>query len=168
MAFGLVALLGFRFRTELAGAGQWLVEHLGYPGMGFGTFLADGLHFPIPPQFYMLAAIAKGEPTLPVLSAIVLGSLAGGHCAYALASKARAIPFFARGAERVDHTLGRLLARYGPWALVIGSLTPVPYSFLCYLSGLNHVRYRLFVIVCLLRAPKIVAYYYLIAAGWHL
>lgn len=57
MAFGLVALLGFRFRAELAGAGRWLVDHLGYPGMGFGTFLADGLHFPIPPQFYMLAAI---------------------------------------------------------------------------------------------------------------
>ena len=168
LAFGAVALLGLEFRAELVAAGQWFVDRLGYPGMSVGTFLADGLHFPIPPQFYMLAAITKGEPAIPVLSAIAIGSLAGGHLAYALAYKARKIAFFARGAERVDKTLGRVLVRYGAWALVIGSLTPVPYSCLCYLSGLNRVPYRIFALVCALRAPKIVAYYYLIAAGWSL
>jgi len=73
-----------------------------------------------------------------------------------------------RGADRVNRSLRKLIERYGAWALVIGSLTPVPYSFLCYLSGLNHVRYRLFAVVCLLRIPKIVVYYYLIVAGWNL
>ena len=168
VVFGLVGLLGFAFRSELVRAGQWFIDRLGYTGMGVGTFMADGLHFPIPPQFYMLAAITRGSPARPVLAAIVVGSLAGGHLAYGLAAKVRSIRFFMRGAERVNRSLRKLIERYGAWALVIGSLTPVPYSFLCYLSGLNHVPYRLFAVVCLLRIPKIVVYYYLIVAGWNL
>lgn len=168
VAFGLVALLGFAFRAEVIHAGHWFIDKLGYTGMGVGAFVADGLHFPVPPQFYMFAAITRGSPTRPVLSAIVIGSLAGGHLAYALAAKVRSIRFFMRGAERVNKSLRRLIDRYGAWALVIGSLTPVPYSFLCYLSGLNHVPYRLFLILCLFRIPKIAAYYYLITLGWSL
>lgn len=166
--FGAVALLGFTFRAELIRAGQWFIDTLGYAGMGIGTFAADGLHFPVPPQFYMLAAITRGSPARPVLSAIVIGSLAGGHLAYGLAAKARSIRFFMRGAKRVNKSLRALIDRYGVWALVIGSLTPVPYSFLCYLSGLNHVPYRFFAILCVLRIPKIVVYYYLIRVGWNL
>jgi uncharacterized membrane protein YdjX (TVP38/TMEM64 family) len=68
----------------------------------------------------------------------------------------------------VSKTLTPLLVRYGTTAIVIASLLPVPYSFLCYFCGLNRLRYRLFAILVILRIPKILLYYWMIRAGWSL
>ena len=166
VVFGIVAALGLAYRDPIERAGRWFIDAFGYAGMGFGTFLADGLHFPIPPQFYMLAVVIDQRPVLPALGAITVGSLVGGHVAYFLASKVRSIPFFRRGARRAEKTMHNLIERFGTWALVIGSLTPIPYSFLCYLSGLNRLPYKKFVLLCALRVPKIALYYALVALGW--
>jgi membrane protein YqaA with SNARE-associated domain len=103
---------------------------------------------------------------LPALGAITVGSLIGGHVAYFLASKVRSIGFFRRGARRAEKTMHNLIERFGTWALVIGSLTPVPYSFLCYLSGLNRLPYKKFLVLCALRVPKVALYYGLVVLGW--
>lgn len=168
LLFSIVTFAGHYFRADLERVGEWFVETTGYAGMGFGTFLADGLHFPVPPQFYMLMVVIGGSSALLALGAISLGSIAGGHVAYYLALKVRNVAFIKKRAERVSGTMSGLLDRFGAWAMVLGSLMPVPYSFLCYLSGLNRLPYRLFALLCLLRIPKIVAYFYLIRAGWSL
>jgi hypothetical protein len=56
----VVALLGHHYRGELETLGRALLDQFGYIGIALGTFIADGFHFPIPPQFYMLASIAAG------------------------------------------------------------------------------------------------------------
>jgi hypothetical protein len=58
VVFGIVAAVGVAYRDPIERAGRWFIDVFGYAGMGFGTFLADGLHFPIPPQFYMLAVVS--------------------------------------------------------------------------------------------------------------
>jgi membrane protein YqaA with SNARE-associated domain len=166
--FVIVGLLGRTVRHDLEQLGLRFVDWLGYPGMGLGTFLADGLHFPIPPQFYMLAVITGGGSVSAALAWIAAGSIVGGHAAYGLAAKAGNIRFIRRRVARVQGTMARLVERWGAGAMVFGSLLPVPYSLLCYLSGLNRLPYRLFALLCLLRIPKLVAYFYLIKAGWNL
>src|SRR5687767_7652056 len=56
-----VALIASQFRPELEGLGRGFVARFGFWGMALGAFIADGFHFPVPPQFYMLLAVAAGS-----------------------------------------------------------------------------------------------------------
>ena len=64
---GIVAVIGWKWRAELEHFGQWFVARFGAAGMAGGAFLADGLHFPLPPQFYLLTGMAGGYGTIPAL-----------------------------------------------------------------------------------------------------
>src|SRR5688500_13731263 len=74
----VVALVGHYFRAELETMGHAFVERFGYAGIALGTYLADGLHCPVPPQFYMLASIVSGWSVPWTLIAVTVGSLLGG------------------------------------------------------------------------------------------
>src|SRR5688572_2610405 len=154
-----VSIAAHFLRDELATLGREIVEMLGIPGMALGTMLADGLHFPIPPQFYMLAAISAGTSQAVAIAAIAAGSVAGGHIAFFLAKKAGKLRFIQRQVRKVQKPLATLLEIHGTRAIVVGSLLPIPYAHLCYLMGLNHMRYRSFALLCALRIPKLLLYY---------
>jgi membrane protein YqaA with SNARE-associated domain len=163
---GVVALVGTLFRPELESMGRGFVDHFGYAGIALGTFLADGLHCPVPPQFYMLAAIVSDWSPAGTILAVCVGSMAGGVTAYAIARHAQRVRVFAR---LLAHTRGKvdwLFARFGYWAVAIGSVTPIPYSFLCYIAGAYRMPRRIFVALSLFRIPKIILYFYLVELGW--
>jgi uncharacterized membrane protein YdjX (TVP38/TMEM64 family) len=161
-----VSIAAHFLRDELGAFGREIVELLGIPGMALGTMLADGLHFPIPPQFYMLAAISAGTSQVAAVAAIALGSVVGGHIAFYLAQKAGNLGFIQRQVRKVQKPLAALLEIHGTRAIVIGSLLPVPYAHLCYLMGLNRMPYRSFALLCALRIPKLVLYYSIVRFGW--
>jgi membrane protein YqaA with SNARE-associated domain len=168
-AAGLVAVvsfLGHTFRGELEGMGRAFLERFGYAGIALGTYLADGLHCPVPPQFYMLASIVSGWSVPGTLLAVFAGSLLGGITAYTIARKASGLRFFRRLLARSQEKVDWLFDRYGRWAVAIGSLTPIPYSFLCYIAGAYRMRPAIFVGLTLFRIPKIVLYFYLVKLGW--
>jgi uncharacterized membrane protein YdjX (TVP38/TMEM64 family) len=161
-----VSIAAHFLRDELATFGREIVELLGVPGMALGTMLADGVHFPIPPQFYMLAAISAGTSHAVAIAAIAAGSVAGGHVAFYLAQKAGKLQFIQRQVRKVQKPLATLLEIHGTRAIVVGSLLPIPYAHLCYLMGLNRMRYRSFALLCALRIPKLILYYSIVMLGW--
>ncbi|NUO52343.1 MAG: hypothetical protein HOV80_26120 [Polyangiaceae bacterium] len=161
-----VSIAAHFFRDELGAFGREIVEMLGVPGMALGTMLADGLHFPIPPQFYMVAAISAGTSQAAAIAAIAAGSVAGGHVAFYLAQKAGKLQFIQRQVRKVQKPLATLLEIHGTRAIVVGSLLPIPYAHLCYLMGLNRMRYRSFALLCALRIPKLLLYYSIVRFGW--
>jgi membrane protein YqaA with SNARE-associated domain len=163
---GLVALLGHYFRIELETMGRAFLDHFGYVGIALGTYLADGLHCPVPPQFYMLASIVGAWSEVSTLAAICVGSLLGGVTAYWLARQAAKLRLLKRVLARTQAKLDWLFARFGYWAVAIGSLTPIPYSFLCYVAGGSRMPPRIFLALSLFRIPKIVLYFYLVKLGW--
>ena len=163
----LVSLLGHYFRSELEALGATFVDRFGYVGLALGTYAADGLHFPVPPQFYMLASITSGWSMWWTLVAVCTGSILGGITAYAIARKVSDFPFFARLLARTRKKVDWLFVRYGYTAVAIGSLTPIPYSFLCYVAGGYKMPPRIFLALSLLRIPKVVLYYYLVMLGWN-
>lgn len=162
----LVAILAHYFRPELEALASGFVERFGYVGFALGTYLADGLHCPIPPQFYMLASIAAGWSVVWTLVAICIGSILGGITAYSIARKASNLAFLKRLLARTQTKVDWLFARFGYWAVAIGSLTPIPYSFLCYVAGGYRMPPRIFIALSLFRIPKVVLYFYLVQLGW--
>lgn len=162
----IVALIGWRWRAELEHFGKWFVERFGAAGMAGGAFLADGLHFPLPPQFYLLTGIAGGYGTLPALACVLVGSVTGGLVAFAIARRVAGIPFFQRRFSTTRHVIRRLLRARGRWGLVIAGMLPVSYFVLCALGGMMGLRYRDYAIIGLMRVPRLVLSFIVIVLAW--
>ncbi|HTV17145.1 MAG TPA: VTT domain-containing protein [Polyangiaceae bacterium] len=174
-ALGLVALLTLvvlvvrTLRPELEGIGKWFVERFGLVGVAAGTFIADGFHFPVPPQFYMLLAIAAQTNPIAILAATSLGSVLGGGTGYLVARRLGHIRVLSRWLERVGGGVGeRLGQRYPYRSAVLASVSPMAFSVLCYMAGLFKVRRGPLLVLLALRLPKIALYYYLVRIGWSL
>jgi membrane protein YqaA with SNARE-associated domain len=160
------AVLAHTFRSELQAIGHAFVERFGVPGMVLGTVIADGLHFPVPPQFYMLMGITSDVPTLTTLTAVNFGSFVGAWFAYLLARRLSHVKLLARRLERPRELAQSVFLRYGVWAPVVASFLPITYAALCYLSGLSGLSRRGFALVTAIRVPRLIAYYYLVRLGW--
>ncbi len=165
---GSVALAGHFYGPALRSLALAFVRHFGLGGFFLGTFLADGFHFPIAPQFYLLAVVSSGGDPIVPLAVICTASIAAGHVAYRVGGTLTRFAFFRRLLARSRGRVDRLFARYGIWAIAVGSVTPVPYSVLCYLSGLYRVDYRLFSLLTLLRIPRLLFFYFLFRWGLRL
>jgi membrane protein YqaA with SNARE-associated domain len=166
LVLGVAFFLGRWLRPELESAGTAFVERFGLWGMALGTLLADGFHFPVPPQFYMLLAIADGGPQLPPLLSIAAGSLSGGALGYTVATRLGHQRWVARLFARSSRAATAIYEKHGYRVILLASLTPVAFSMLCYTAGVCRLPARAFALIALLRLPKLVAYYYLVRLGW--
>jgi membrane protein YqaA with SNARE-associated domain len=166
MACALTALLGAYFRPQAEGAARSFVATFGIFGMALGTFLADGLQFPIPPQFYMLLAVASGASALHSFSAISVASLLAGCFGYGFCSWASRWAWLARKTAKPRELLLRAYERHGYRAALLAMLLPIPYSLLCYASGLVGLPRRFLLLLSLYRVPKLLGFYLLVYWGW--
>jgi membrane protein YqaA with SNARE-associated domain len=163
----IVVLVARALRPQLLGAGRVFVEHFGLAGMALGTFLADGFHFPVPPQFYMLLSIAAGHAGVSTLAAVSLGSLCGGSCAYVIAQRLARFPRLARWLARSgERVVTQFRGSNAYRSAVLISFTPIAFSMVCYVSGLYRLGVRPFLVVLFLRIPKLLLYYQLVKLGW--
>jgi len=163
----VVVLLVRQFRPQLESLGHGFVDHFGLAGMALGTFLADGFHCPIPPQFYMLLAVGSGTSDLAAFSVIAVGSLLGGLSGYTVARRLSRFPRLWRWLMRVGGRFQKQLeGRNAYRSALIASVTPVAFSVQCHLSGLYRLPLRAFVVILALRIPKLVLFYYLVKIGW--
>jgi membrane protein YqaA with SNARE-associated domain len=163
----LVVILVRQFRPQLEGLGHSFVDHFGLAGMALGTFLADGFHCPVPPQFYMLLAVGSGTPDLTAFSVIALGSLLGGLSGYTVARRLSRFPRLWSWLMRVGGKFQKQLeGRNAYRSAVIASFTPVAFSVQCHVSGLYRLPLRAFAVILALRIPKLVLFYYLVKLGW--
>ena len=165
VAAGVVAHFA---RPSAEVAARAFVERFGVAGMAFGTLLADGLHFPVPPQFYMLLAIAAHSPFAETFPAIAAASVLAGGVGYAVSERLARFGWVSRKTAGLRRLTSSSFERYGYRAPLFASLLPVPYSVLCYLAGLNRVPLRFLGVLALCRIPKLIAFYYLIHLGWSL
>jgi membrane protein YqaA with SNARE-associated domain len=165
----VVVLVVRALRPELESVGKWFVERYGLFGVAAGTFIADGFHFPVPPQFYMLLATAAQTDPAAVLAATSLGSVLGGATGYLVARRLGHTRFLSRWLERVGGGVGQRLGQRYPYrSAVLASLSPIAFSVLCYLAGFFRVRRGPLLVLLALRLPKIALYYYLVRVGWSL
>ncbi|MBX3191678.1 MAG: hypothetical protein KF819_32095 [Labilithrix sp.] len=162
----VVAVVSWVFREELTSLGTAFIDRLGAFGMAAGAFLADAVHFPIPPQFYLFAGVAGGYGDLAVLASVASGSILGGIAAFFLARRACGLPFFARRALAARQLVQGLFARYGYWGLALAALLPISYWALCTMAGLLRLPPRASGVLGLMRIPRLLVSYGLIMLAW--
>jgi len=165
--FVISLVLGQLLQSELGSISKWVVERVGLLGLTVGTWLADGFYFPIPPQAYMVMAVASGVSVPLAFLFIAVGSLCGGVSGYWVAPQLARIDFVSQAIERSAPTVRRLSGDNWLRGVAIISLTPVAFSWLCYAAALYRIPRRAFALLCLLRIPKLLLFQLIISFGWN-
>jgi membrane protein YqaA with SNARE-associated domain len=152
-------------KPQLQGLASEFYERFGVWGAALGTWLADGLNSPIPPQAYMLLAEAHGA-SREVFPAIVAGSLLGGITGYLIAPLLMRFGWVRALIERTKPKVRSLCDRRWILSGCLLSVSPIPFSWLCYSASLYRVPLRTLALLCLMRVPKLLVYQLLISWGW--
>ena len=71
-----VAIVAVGARGPAEDLADWIVAHLGVWGIFVAVLLADALTFPVPPDTYLLAAVASHADEMQILAAIAVSGLA--------------------------------------------------------------------------------------------
>lgn len=166
LVLGVVFLARVFPEPVLAVSGRF-IDITGVFGVGVGILLADSLHVFIPPDVFLMIAVAAKLDSILVIVSASIGSLIGGTVSYLtgriLLPKIEGVASFVKKHEQ---KLEHYLHRYGFWAVVLAALTPLPYSWISLAAGTMKMRYLLFFQGCLFRIPRFIVFYYLIQFGW--
>lgn len=160
-----VGIASVWYEAELFLAAHWVYEHVGLSGILAILFTTDTLVSPFPPDLLLLVVAKSALHThwLSVIGAMGVLSALAGNVGWFLGRHVGGT----RSAQRVLRHFRvrdqKLVARYGRWGIVLGALTPIPFSVTCWAAGLLHLPFAQVFWPTLLRIPRFFAYYAAIA-----
>ncbi len=166
LLFGVVVLLATVFAEPTKALADWMVQTLGLSGIFLGVFAADAFTFPIPPDTYLLIAVASETGVVEVLSTICLASILAGITAYFVGPFLTKFPYLGHKIEHFRPRGEALFRRFGVWAVAIAALTPVPFSIVCWMAGIYNMPKGKFLATLLFRIPRFIGYFYIFVLGW--
>lgn len=126
------------------------------------SFIFDSVISPFSPDLIVMVAVSYGgdEIIVPLVAGLasglagILDYYLGRLLAFDRMKKWIGMKNFERGKE--------LFGKYGIWAILVGALTPVPYSAVCYVAGFFKMRFSMMIITALLaRVPRFLILSYL-------
>ncbi|TGK00017.1 DedA family protein [Leptospira langatensis] len=162
-----VLILARFFSEEVKLVAESFLDFTGVPGIGLAILVADSVHVFLPPDTFLILAVAAKMPDFWVIFFASFGSLIAGACSYAqgkyLLPK---LDTFTQFMRKHEEKLEVYVKRFGFWAVVLGALTPLPYSWTSVAAGAMGMKFRLYMLAALFRIPRFFLYYYLIKGGW--
>jgi len=172
LVFGLLllasiaTLVAWAFRAQLEAFGHAFVDRFGALGLVIGTALADGLHVPIPPQFYLLTGIAAGFSHALTFGAVLVGSEIGCFLAFRIGHVAVRLRWVERRIRVPRAMLERFLTTQGHLGLAIATLLPISYCLLCITAGAMRLSNRAWLVLAAMRIPKLLVSYAVLVYAW--
>lgn len=160
-----MGVLGVLLEDELTTGTTWVVERIGFVGLCAILLVTDTLVTPFPPDL-LLVVIAKSHLSEHWPGyVLVLGfvSVVAGMLGWGIGRWLGHRPIGRRlfGEFKGEHRA--FIQRYGFWAVVLGSITPLPFSVTCWSAGVMGLRFAQVLLAALLfRVPRFVVYYWLI------
>ena len=161
----LIVGLGAAFWDPLHALSRTFVTHLGGPGIFLGFFIPDGFSVPMPVDAFTTFGLLGGIPFWEVVAWAASGSLLGGIVGYHVGGWLRRFQWFKRFYGKRAEEMDALVASYGAVALAATALTPLPYSLGCWAAGALKMPMPQFLLVSLLRIPRVAGYLALIHFG---
>jgi membrane protein YqaA with SNARE-associated domain len=164
----VAALLGWLFHDPLIEFGQWFVSRFGGVGVAVGFFIPDAFTVPLPNDAFTAFGLWGGMPFWEVVAWGSLGSIAGGSTGWALGryffSRSKGLQAFIK--RRGGDEMIAQLRRGERWFLAIAAVTPIPYSITCWAAGIVNMRFRDFLLISLLRIPRVGVFLWLLQKGF--
>ncbi len=160
------AVLGAVLREPVEQAARIWVDSTGLAGMFAAIAILDSVPTPIPPDLFTGFAYLGGLRFWTIAGVASVASVTGGSAAWAVARRFSQTAWFQRFIRGRGARPYALVHRYGTVALVLGAVSPLPFSLTCYAAGTLKMPYVRFFAVAMLRAPRILFYLALIRLGW--
>ncbi|MCB0356410.1 MAG: VTT domain-containing protein [Bdellovibrionales bacterium] len=162
--FVIAGALSLFFEENLKFITNWVVQNFGFQGMCTFIFVADAIVSPLPPDA-MLFVIAKSDMHtnwLPYVFTLSLFSVLAGKMGYLIGYSLQRFSFI--HPKIVDYYSKKrsLVEKYGHWVVVLGALTPLPFSLSCWAAGMVRLKWRNFFLASLFRIPRIFVAYFMI------
>ena len=132
-----------------------LVSAYGYAGIFGLSIVMDTIIQPISPDILTFGATFAGFNL--VIASLVggFGSCIAGILGYSIGHKAGADSFKAWFGEKHLHKGETLFKKYGTWAVVVGALSPIPYSAITWTAGIYRMHFPTFLITIICtRIPR--------------
>ncbi len=136
-----------------------------------GIFTVSEIIFGIiPPELFMLIWQSKGVLSEYVinLSYLTLISYGAGVLGYYIGRYFSRTRLYQRISDRYLKQYDQKLKTYGIYLVLVGAVTPVPFSATCMLAGSVNIPVRSFLIVCISRILRFAVYGWMVwrVPGW--
>ena len=95
-------------------------------------------------------------PLLGLISSIA------GVCGWMIGRKLQHLRFVRKSLLYLNKEHRRYIKRFGFWIVILGALTPLPFSSTCWLAGIFKLNFKTFVAASLFRIPRFILYYWAI------
>lgn len=162
----LFAGLGYWVRAPVEAFAKMWVDHTGLVGLFVATAVLDALPAPIPPDVFMGFTFLGGESLLRASMATGLGSVLGGNLAWMLGHFSTRTEWMRKFLAGRGRQSAYLVHRNARLAIVLGALTPLPFSVSCIAGGAVGMRWTQLMPLTLLRIPRMAFYLYIMQLGW--
>jgi membrane protein YqaA with SNARE-associated domain len=126
-----------------------------------GIFTFSEIVFGIlPPEIFMLIWKTKGDPVMYTMNLTVLTliSYAAGILGYWIGLRFSRTSFYHRVHQRWLAPYDQKLRKYGGFLVVVGAVTPVPFSATCMLAGSVNLNFRTFLLLTISRIVRFAFY----------
>jgi membrane protein YqaA with SNARE-associated domain len=116
----------------------------------------------LPPEIFMLIWQTKGLISEYVfnLSVLTVISYGAGILGYFIGYTFTKTEIFKKIYDRYLKSYEGKLKKYGGFLVVVGAVTPIPYSATCMLAGSVHYPFKTFLLICITRVLRFAVY------GW--
>lgn len=158
-----VAVLLILLDVPLERIGRDAASRGGLIGIFAFVFIVDT--FIVPASLDILLPITITWNPVPLLTVMSVASVLGGICGYWIGRALYRLRFVRRTVAGYYAKGARIIERYGVWGVILAGLTPLPFSTVSWIAGMMRLPFGLFLLGALSRAPRIVAYWFLLRAG---
>ena len=157
-----LAITSYFLKEWMEEVSQQFIALTGIWGVGLGFFFPDAFTLPIPPDTFLIAGLLGKLSFNQILISASIGSILGGTLGFLMIRSLSKRPTIESWLDQKVSKGKAFMNQYGLWALAIGALTPLPYSMMCWACGIVRVRFIPFLLVSLLRIPRVALYILLI------
>lgn len=126
-----------------------------------GIFTVSEIVFGIlPPEIFMLIWKTKGDPVMYTINLTILTliSYGAGVLGYWIGLRFSRTSFYHRVHQRWLAPYDQKLRKYGGFLVVVGAVTPVPFSATCMLAGSVNLNFRTFLLLTISRIVRFAFY----------
>jgi membrane protein YqaA with SNARE-associated domain len=164
LLIALIFILALSFEPQLKSSADWLTQKFGILGIGFVVFVTDLIVSPIPPDAFLFIIGKSQLHSQWILWVPILGFISSiaGVCGWLIGKKLEHLKTVKRLLIYLGNEHHEAIKKFGFWILVLGALTPLPFSITCWLSGIFKLPFKSVFTACLLRIPRFIIYYWAI------
>lgn len=146
----MISLLFVIFFPQFKQTSTLLISQYGLIAFLFVMIIMDILVHPIPPDIIIFGLVFSGADFITIALIGGIGSTIAANFDYWV-GRVIGDKGFKKWFGKKHLKKGKdLFDKYGVWALIIGAFSPVPYSAVCWTSGIYNMRFIPFFITTLI------------------